>query len=242
MKEKIKKYMSNGWKGISSFGKKAEQRLFSGRDFKKIWMFSVKYAYYIGLAVVLVILGIASNAYRNRMSVENDVPMTEPFSVSSVIMPEETMNPEPIAEENITEYIWPMNGGVITKFSDTAPIWSETLEQWQTHPAVDISASAGESVMACADGIVKDAYSDPLWGNVIIVGHADGNESVYANLSTLNLVEVGKKVKQGETISAVGKSASAEGEMPWHLHFALKNECGKYVDFSEYTNSAEINR
>ena len=98
------------------------------------------------------------------------------------------------------------------------------VKQWQTHPAVDILGSPGEAVCACADGTVIDAYRDSLWGNVIVLEHADGLTSTYAGLNTLNMVTVGETVRAGETISAVGQSASCETELPAHLHFALERD------------------
>jgi len=194
---------------------------------------AVKYGYYAGLLLLLALLGFASNAYRNRDTSELPENTARPVEVSAVITPEPTQTAVPTVEESL-KYIWPARGGVLTEFSDNALVWSETLSQWQTHLAVDISANAGESVVACADGVIKDTYNDPLWGNVIVIEHKDGMESLYANLNTLNLVSVGQNVACGETISAVGRSAAAESEMPWHLHFEMRNAEGEYFDFSEY--------
>ena len=87
--------------------------------------------------------------------------------------------------------------------------------------------------MACADGTVIEAYSDSLWGNVIVIEHEDGYVSTYANLNTLNMVTEGDEVTAGQTISSIGKSASCEADQPWHLHFAFKKN-GQAVDFKKF--------
>ncbi|MBR6767505.1 MAG: M23 family metallopeptidase [Clostridia bacterium] len=196
-----------------------------------------KYGYYAGLFVLLIMLGLASNAYRSGQRNDSDAESEVPVEVSAIVTAVPTAEPTPAPAPEEKEYLWPVSGGIITPFSDDALIWSESLLQWQTHPAIDISAAAGESVCACTDGTVKDAYNDPLWGNVIVIVHDGGTESLYANLSTLNLVKVGEEVKGGEIISAVGNTAAAEGEMPWHLHFEFRNENGENVDFSDYVSS-----
>ena len=71
---------------------------------------------------------------------------------------------------------------------------------------------------------MADAWSDRLWGNVIVLEHEDGYSSVYAGLNTLKLVSVGDALTTGQIISAVGQSAACEADLPWHLHFELKQD------------------
>ena len=40
---------------------------------------------------------------------------------------------------------------ILAEYAPDAPVWSETLGQWQTHPALDIAGSPGEAVYACRD-------------------------------------------------------------------------------------------
>ena len=84
-----------------------------------------------------------------------------------------------------------VGGEIVAEYSPDAPVWSETLGQWQTHPALDIAGSPGEAVYACRDGVVSEAWKDRLWGNVILVEHDDGYQSTYAGLNTLNMVAIG---------------------------------------------------
>lgn len=193
--------------------------------------------YYASLAALLVILGVASNTYRNRGEIPVTEAMNEPQSVVSVVTPKPTSTPQPTPEPR--KYVWPVSGEIINGFAGDKLIWCNALSQWQTHPAIDIAGTMGESVAACCDGVVKDAYDDPLWGNVIEIDHGEGIVSVYSNLSTLNLVEAGQKISCGETISAIGQSAPIEGDMAAHLHFALLKN-GKAIDVQRFMTEKGI--
>ncbi|MFA5577322.1 MAG: M23 family metallopeptidase [Tissierellaceae bacterium] len=125
--------------------------------------------------------------------------------------------------------ILPVEGPIITEYTSDSLIYSDTLEAWVGHGAIDIAAAEGSPVLAAADGIVKKVYEDELWGIVIVVDHGDELETRYSNLSTKEMVEEGISVRQGDHISKVGKSARIEMLMEAHLHFeAIKN--GKIID------------
>ena len=193
--------------------------------------------WYTALALLLTGLGLASHAYRSRNGdamAANHAPqpvmsVTTPDPLSSLVRLEEA-TPEP--SQPPLSFVWPVEGEVIGVYADGAPVWSEALEQWQTHPALDIAALPGEVVAACADGVVTGAWQDAVWGNVVEIEHRDGYVSGYANLNTLNMVSVGDAVTAGQVIGAVGRSAVCEYDMPWHLHFYVK-KYGKTVNFED---------
>lgn len=191
-----------------------------------------KIGYYSSLAALLIVLGIASRNYRTKTSapLENESTV-EPQIVSAVVTPAPMTTPIPTAKP--IEYFRPVSGEILTKFEVERLVWSETLSQWQTHPAVDILGNMGESVLAICDGVIKDAYEDALWGNVVVIDHGEEIISVYSNLSTLNLVQIGEKVAAGETIGAIGKSAAAETDMPPHLHLELLQD-ETPIDFEKF--------
>lgn len=193
----------------------------------------MKLMWYGALALLLVILGAASTAYRARRNGPEmgEEPVTvmaagtlEPLAaLFELPAPSPEPTPEPVA------FAWPLEGEIIGAFSPEALVWSETLGQWQAHPGIDIAAAAGEAVAVCADGTVTDAWLDPLWGNVVEITHREGYVSAYANLNSLNMVSVGDEVALGQVIGAVGNSADCESELPWHLHFELRKD-GAPVD------------
>ena len=194
----------------------------------KKWVRRPGVGYYGALALLLVLLALASNAWRERASRASQEPETPPAAVASILQP---ANEPAEAEPEPPRWVWPVEGEIIGGYSPDAPVWSQTLSQWQTHPALDIAGLPGEAIYACADGTVLDAYSDRLWGNVIVIGHEDGYQSTYAGVNTLKLVSPGDAVSAGDVISAVGLPAGCEADMAAHLHLELTKD-GESVDFT----------
>lgn len=86
-----------------------------------------------------------------------------------------------------------------------------------------ISTAKGDAVKAMFDGYVRLSRKTESMGNVIVVRHDNGLETVYAN-NAENLVKVGQSIDAGQTIAIVG---SRDGET--------------YCDFSIMVNGARIN-
>ena len=86
-----------------------------------------------------------------------------------------------------------------------------------------ISTAKGDAVKAMFDGYVRLSRKTESMGNVIVIRHDNGLETVYAN-NAENLVKVGQSIDAGQTIAIVG---SRDGET--------------YCDFSIMVNGARIN-
>lgn len=86
-----------------------------------------------------------------------------------------------------------------------------------------ISTAKGDAVKAMFDGYVRLSRKTESMGNVIVIRHDNGLETVYAN-NAENLVKVGQSIDAGQTIAIVG---TREGET-----------C---CDFSIMVNGARIN-
>lgn len=115
----------------------------------------------------------------------------------------------------------PASGEIIYAYSDNQPAYNETMRDWRVHNAVDIAVVPGEIATAAADGTVESIYEDRLLGQVIILSHFGGYQTVYANLSENPLVKEGDSVKLGDPLCEIGGSAVMELFLPEHLHFAL---------------------
>lgn len=125
--------------------------------------------------------------------------------------------------------IMPVQGKIITEFTKDSLIYSKTLDEWRSHPGIDIAAKVGEKVKAPLDGIVKEINEDPLWGKVVILDHGNGLITKFANLGDTNMIKKGLRVKRGDHIAVIGKTADIEMLMESHLHFeVIKN--GKSID------------
>ena len=76
----------------------------------------------------------------------------------------------------------------------------------------------GTSVTAVANGTVAFAGEKGDYGNVVVINHAQGVQTRYAQLSDIN-VKLGDTVTPGDLIGRSGDSGSVT--MP-HLHFEVR--------------------
>lgn len=74
---------------------------------------------------------------------------------------------------------------------------------------LEITTQKGDAVKAMFGGIVRLSRNIPGYGHVIVIRHDNGLETVYGH-NAQNLVEVGQKVRAGQTIAIVG---GAEGKV-----------------------------
>lgn len=86
------------------------------------------------------------------------------------------------------------------------------------HEGLDIANAIGTPVIAPGDGIVLKIARDPSSGKMLIINHGYGIITKYAHLSEI-YVKVGKKVKRGDKIAAVGNTGRSTGP---HLHYQIE--------------------
>ena len=86
------------------------------------------------------------------------------------------------------------------------------------HTGLDLRARGGTPVYAAADGTVTLSGSSGAYGNVVLLDHGGGLQTLYAHHER-NLVEVGGTVRRGQPIALVGRTGNATGE---HLHFEVR--------------------
>lgn len=119
----------------------------------------------------------------------------------------------------------PVLGSIVVGYAMDKLVFSNTLDEWTTHSGIDIACSRGTPVKAAADGTVREIKNDPRYGVTIIIEHADGLKTVYANLAGGDMVQPNQKVKAGDVIGGVGSTALFESQTEPHLHFeVLKND------------------
>lgn len=142
---------------------------------------------------------------------------------------------ETVVEEIIPdpEFIMPVEGEIVKQFGKDRLLYSNTLKEWTTHYGIDIKANKTAIVKSSSDGIVKSIKNDPRYGLTIVVEHANGFNSVYANLLSSEFVTVGESVKSGQSIGTVGNTAPFEIVDEPHLHFEITKD-GEYIDPEMY--------
>ncbi|MDO4549067.1 MAG: M23 family metallopeptidase [Clostridia bacterium] len=192
---------------------------------KDLWK---KSGYYVALFMLVAGLGTSAYFIRNNAgrAALPEAPAERPRQVSSSL--------DEIAPLSTGDKLtWPVSSRNIIAFhSPDEPVWSQTLEMYMTHDGIDIEALPGEAVVAAMEGDVVAIYSDEMMGNTIELSHEGGIRTIYSNLATINLVEIGQSVRRGEVISTVGASSRLEGAMQPHLHFEAY-ENGAWLDLPE---------
>lgn len=160
-------------------------------------------------------------------------------SASPVVTPTPTPSPQPVANPVKLEHDVLDNVDKVCIYLFPVPNSSEITQEYSAeHKAIDIAASSGSPVYAAEDGTVSyvqiwdgsyDTTGMMSYGHMVEVRHADGNTTLYAHLSEIN-VQQGEKVVRGQRIGRVGSTGNATGP---HLHFEVITSEGK-ADPAEY--------
>ena len=127
---------------------------------------------------------------------------------------------------------------VLKDFSSTRLQYSNTLELWQAHKAIDLTAEEGTDVYAVLDGTVTEVTYNYLMGNIVKLDVGGGITVVYASLANDVPVKVGDAVTKGSVIGKVSDTAKSESSDGAHLHLEVllngeKVDPNLYLDLSE---------
>jgi murein DD-endopeptidase MepM/ murein hydrolase activator NlpD len=89
------------------------------------------------------------------------------------------------------------------------------------HDGIDILAAKDSPIRAAADGeVLFSDWGPGGYGRMVILRHQNGLVTLYAH-NERNLVQVGQKVRQGESIATVGKTGRATA---YHVHFEIRQK------------------
>ncbi len=92
---------------------------------------------------------------------------------------------------------------------------------WRYHPGIDIATQLGDPIYASDTGVVVFAgWNSQGYGNLVVLDHGNGWETLYAHLSQFN-VDCGQAVYQGSVIGYAGSTGNSTGP---HLHFEILND------------------
>jgi len=116
----------------------------------------------------------------------------------------------------------PLQGKLISEYGRQK---NTDFNTYTFNSGIDISAPLGEVVRAAGSGDVIYTGSIKGYGQIIIIDHGGRVTTLYAHLSKI-LIDIGDKVKKGQTIGQVGDSG---GVSSTRLHFEVRAE-GKPTD------------
>ena len=92
-------------------------------------------------------------------------------------------------------------------------------DYWAGHLAIDIGVYVGEPIWAADHGvIVFSGWSTAGYGNVVMIDHGNGYQTLYAHLNSVS-AGCGQSVSQGQVIGLGGSTGNSTGS---HLHFEVR--------------------
>ena len=124
------------------------------------------------------------------------------------------------------QFGWPVDGGWI----------SDTFISDRNHKGLDIAADLGTNIYAAEEGMVVSAgWNSGGYGNVVMIDHMNGYQTVYGHMTSVVAVE-GQYVTKGELIGMVGSTGNSTGP---HCHFEVRYE-GVCKDPASYLNTQPV--
>lgn len=166
---------------------------------------------------------VTINPYEPVEIPEATAKMEEP------VQKEEKPTPTKTEDEGPQGFVTAVRGTVLNAFSGDEMVKSKTFNDWRTHAGIDIAADEGSEVCAIARGTVEKVYEDEMMGYTVVISHENGITSTYSNLMKGVVAKIGQKVKAGDVIGGVGKSAVAESAEECHLHLET-TKSGEQID------------
>lgn len=104
----------------------------------------------------------------------------------------------------------PVNGVVTSRYG---------FRKGRNHNGIDLNLNTGDPVKAAWNGKVRYAkWNNGGFGNLIIIRHENGLETLYAHLSKINVVP-NQEIKAGDIIGLGGNTGRSFGA---HLHFEVR--------------------
>lgn len=177
--------------------------------------------FYITFAVIITVVAIL---IVTAAVAKKPTPSPLPDSSDNTTLQPNPDTPTDSNTDTLPTFSLPVNGAIGYDYSDSVPVFSQTMGDYRTHLGVDVSASLGADVLAVADGTVTNIWDDPFMGKCVSIEHSGNAVSIYKNLApdVAEGLVIGCSVKSGDVIGAVGETAMNEIAEEPHLHFELK--------------------
>ncbi|MFN8413355.1 MAG: peptidoglycan DD-metalloendopeptidase family protein [Anaerolineales bacterium] len=118
----------------------------------------------------------------------------------------------------------PVTGGAIGTGAFVFPTGRHYLSGFDytpktNHLGIDLAGEMGDPIYASDGGVIVYAGANSYgYGNMVMIDHGTGFQSLYAHLSLIS-VNCGDNVAQGQYIGAVGSTGHSSGP---HLHFEVR--------------------
>ena len=153
---------------------------------------------------------VVPNGRREFVSWSAPLGVTRENPASARVLGEGACGPISGGAVGYGTFVWPANKHYLSGFD-----YSPSTNHW----GIDIAGNEGEGVYATDAGVVVYAgWNDYGYGNMLMIDHGSGFQSLYAHMSAFN-VGCGQSVGQGDVIGAIGNTGRSSGP---HLHFEIR--------------------
>ncbi|MEI6765239.1 MAG: M23 family metallopeptidase [Bacteroidota bacterium] len=103
------------------------------------------------------------------------------------------------------------------------------------HYGIDIDLNIGDTIRSAFDGIIRISKYHKGYGNVVVIRHFNGLETIYGHMSAAKVLP-NQTVKAGDVIGLGGSTGHSTGP---HLHFEIRYlgtpmNPRKVVDFEKF--------
>lgn len=96
-------------------------------------------------------------------------------------------------------------------------------DYWDGHLGIDIAAGEGAPIYAADSGVIVFAgWAYGGYGNMVMIDHGNGYQTVYAHMSQVS-ASCGRSVGQGGIVGYSGSTGNSTGA---HLHFEVRYQGG----------------
>ncbi len=150
---------------------------------------------------------------QSRVRFRPEQVASTPAQNARVVTPEHSDSVEkPVVEASVMpSFRWPVKGRIIAGFGKR-PNGTE-------NDGINLAVPEGTPIKAADDGVVAYAGNELKgYGNLVLIRHANGFVSAYANASAL-LVKRGDTIKRGQVIAHAGQTGNVTSPQ---LHFEIR--------------------
>lgn len=113
--------------------------------------------------------------------------------------------------------IWPIPGNYTITSSFGMRVHPIT-GVYKLHTGTDIGAAMGTDFVSCAYGVVVKAEYNTAYGNMVVIDHGGGVQTLYAHGSEI-IAQIGQVVNAGDAVLKVGSTGYSTGP---HAHFEVR--------------------
>ena len=114
-----------------------------------------------------------------------------------------------VLNDSNDEYTHPFHGEITSEFG---------RRRWRYHYGTDIDLNKGDTVRVAFGGRVRISTYSKSYGNVVVVRHHNGLETLYGHLSK-RFVDIDSTFSSGTVIGLGGNTGHSFGS---HLHFEIR--------------------